>query len=128
MAFSFNNTFKDFSFKKDGRRLLTAIIASFLFALNLRTFVRTGNLFPGGVAGLTILLQRSALKYWNLSIPYTPVNILFNLFPVYIGFRFIGKKFTYYSLLVIVLSSIFVDMIPSYGEDRRFPVIEPIQE
>lgn len=30
----------------------------------------------------------------HITIPYTIVNILLNAIPVYIGFRFIGKKFT----------------------------------
>jgi uncharacterized membrane-anchored protein YitT (DUF2179 family) len=37
-----------------------------------------------------------------------------NIFPIYIGFRFIGKKFTLYSMIVIVLSSVFTDLIPHF--------------
>jgi uncharacterized membrane-anchored protein YitT (DUF2179 family) len=42
------------------------------------------------------------------------VNLLLNAFPVYIGFRFIGKKFTLYSLLTIVLTSTLTDILPGY--------------
>ena len=34
--------------------------------------------------------------------------------PVYIGFRFIGKKFTMYSCLMIFLSSALTDILPGY--------------
>ena len=63
-------------------------------ALNIKTFVRTGGLYPGGATGLTILIQRIALQYFSLQLPYSVINLLLNAFPVYIGFRYIGKKFT----------------------------------
>ena len=63
--------------------------------------------------GLTVLIQGIFDKYLNLAVPYTPVNIILNAIPVYIGFRFIGKKFTWHSLGVIVMTGIFTDLIPS---------------
>ena len=78
--------------KKDAVRVIAVIIAGTLMALNIKTFVRTGNLFPGGATGLTVLIQRLALKFLNVELPYTPINLALNAFPVYIGFRFVGKN------------------------------------
>lgn len=103
-----------FDIKKDCKRILILCVASFLMAVNIKTFVRTADLFPGGVSGLTILFQRIGETYFNVMIPYTVVNLLLNAIPVYIGFRFIGKKFTLYSCLMIVLTSVLTDMIPAY--------------
>ena len=100
--------------KKDLRRLLSVLIASVLFAVNIKSFVRAGDLFPGGVTGLSLLIQRLVLKFTGTEIPYSPINILLNAFPVYIGFRFIGKKFTLLSLLTIFVSSILTDLLPGY--------------
>lgn len=83
-------------------------------AVNIKTFVRTGGLYPGGATGLTILLQRIAEMIFHIEIPYTVVNLLLNAVPIYIGYKFIGKKFTLYSCLMIVLTSIFTDLIPAY--------------
>ena len=52
--------------------------------------------------------------FFHIEVPYTIVNLALNAFPVYIGFRFIGKKFTLYSCLMIVLTSGLTDMIPAY--------------
>lgn len=90
-------------------------LASLLMAANIKTFVRTADLFPGGAAGLTLLIQRIGESYFQILIPYTVVNLLLNAVPVYIGFRFIGKKFTMYSCLMIVLTSILTDVIPAYA-------------
>lgn len=95
-------------------RLFVVVIASILFAWNLCCFAKTANLFPGGFAGLSLLLQEIIFKFLHIRIPYTIFNIVLNLFPIYIAFKYIGKKFTLYSILTIFLSSIFVDILPQY--------------
>jgi len=95
-------------------RLAMIALASVLMAVNINTFVNAGGLFPGGATGLSVLIQRCALKYAGISLPYSPINIALNAIPIYIGFRYIGKKFTAFSLLCIFLSSTFTDLIPGY--------------
>lgn len=103
-----------FEVKNDGPRITVILICSVIMALNIKTFVRTGGLFPGGATGLTILIQRVFEKYFMIQLPYSLINVLLNAFPVYIGFRFIGKKFTMYSCLMILFSSALTDFIPGY--------------
>ena len=101
-----------FDLKKDGKRIIVVCLASVLMAINIKTFVKAGDLYPGGATGLTVLIQSIFERFLDIAIPYTLVNLLLNLVPVYIGFRFIGKKFTLYSCLMIVLTSILTDVIP----------------
>ena len=103
-----------FDLKQDSKRLVVICLASVLMAVNIKTFVRTGGLYPGGATGLTILLQTIFERFFGITVPYTAINLLLNAVPVYIGFRFIGKKFTLYSCVVIVLTSILTDMIPAH--------------
>ena len=104
----------NWNWKTDGKRVAGVLLAAALMALNMKTFVHAGDLYPGGVTGLTVLIQRLADKYWGLQLPYSPISLLLNAFPVYVGFRFVGKKFTLLSLLVIVVSSFLTDLIPAY--------------
>ena len=104
----------NFDWKKDGKRFLIVVFAAILFALNIKIFVRAGDLFPGGVTGLTVLIQRLSEKYLGIELPYSPINLLLNAFPVYIGFRYIGKKFTLLSLLMIFISGMVTDLLPTY--------------
>lgn len=101
--------------KESIKKILVICFASFLMALNIKSFVRTGGLYPEGATGLALLIQRAADMFLHITIPYTIVNILLNAIPVYIGFRFIGKKFTMYSCLMIVLTSVLTDIIPGYA-------------
>ncbi len=95
-------------------RILVVIIASAVFAINIKSFVRTGGLLPGGATGLTLLIQEIADRFFGVAIPYTPINVLINAVPVYIGFKYIGKKFTSLSCIVIVLTGVLTDIIPGY--------------
>ena len=103
-----------FSFKEDGKRILVVTIAALIMAANIKTFVRTGGLYPGGATGLTILIQRVFELFFHITLPYTVVNVALNAIPVYIGFRYIGKKFTLYSCLMILLTGLFTDMLPEH--------------
>ena len=100
--------------RNDLRRAVVVAFASVLMALNIKTFVRTGGLYPGGVTGLTVLFQRIALQYFHVDLPFSVVNILLNAFPVYVGFKFIGKKFTLLSCEMIVISAVLTDLIPTH--------------
>ena len=95
-------------------RLIVVTFASVVFAINIKSFVRTGGILPGGATGLTLLIQEIADRFVGIKVPYTPINVAINLVPVYIGFKFIGKKFTSLSCIAIVLTGILADLIPGY--------------
>ncbi len=103
-----------FDFKRDMKRVLLVLAGSLLLAVSIKIFAQAGGFIPGGISGLAVLLQKLAEDYLHLQIPYTVINIVLNAVPVYVGFRFIGKKFTLLSLLMIVASSIFTDLLPSH--------------
>lgn len=83
-------------------------------ALNTKTFVNTGGLYPGGMTGMSILIQRAVKQLAGIMLPFSIINITLNIIPVYIGFRFIGKKFTAFSCVMILLNSFFTDLIPNH--------------
>ncbi len=103
-----------FSWKDDFKIILAVCVASVIMALNINTFVQTGGLYPGGATGLTILIQRLSEKFLDIHLSFAVVNFLLNMIPIYIGFRYIGKRFTLYSCLMIVLTGLLTDLLPSY--------------
>lgn len=95
------------------KRLLLIVLASVVMAANIKSFVDAGGLFPGGFNGLTLLIQRSAQQFGGVALPFTAINLLLNAIPAVISFRLIGKRFTLYSCLMIALTSVLTDIIPS---------------
>lgn len=56
-------------------RLALMVLASVIMAVNLKSFVQAGDLVPGGFNGLTLLIQRVALRFWGLSVPSPPSTL-----------------------------------------------------
>jgi uncharacterized membrane-anchored protein YitT (DUF2179 family) len=84
-------------------------------SFNINTFVHAGGLLPGGFTGLTLLIQEIALRYGNIRLPFSLVNYTLNAVPAIICFRYIGKRFTLYSCLMILVSGFLTDWMPSTG-------------
>jgi uncharacterized membrane-anchored protein YitT (DUF2179 family) len=82
-------------------------------AFNINTFVHAGGLIPGGFTGLTLLIQEICLRYGGFHIPFSIVLYILNAVPAAICFKFIGKKFALYSVLMIVISGILTDWMPA---------------
>lgn len=99
---------------KDISRIILVVAASALLALNIKSFVDAGGLLPGGFTGLTILIQQIGKKYFALNISFAVVNIMLNAVPVMVCFKYIGKKFTILSCIMIFLTSVFTDILPNY--------------
>ena len=99
--------------KKTIIKFLLLTLAAGIFAFNLKSFIRTGNLIPGGFSGITVLIQHIGRQFFGVEIPYSLVYLPLNVIPAYIGLRYIGKKFTFESFYVVVLSSILTDIIPN---------------
>lgn len=101
-------------------RVLTICLSSLIVAVNLKSFVAAGDLFPGGFTGIARLIQRCALEFGGVELPFGPINLALNAVPAFISFKLVGKRFTLYSCLTIVMTSIFTDLIPAFAitEDK----------
>lgn len=95
-------------------RLFLVLVGAALMAVNINTFVHSGNLFPGGFTGLALLIQETILKFSGHNFPYSLLAYALNVGPVIIGFMFIGKKFTLYSVVMIVVSGLLTDILPGF--------------
>ncbi len=93
-------------------RFLLVLAGSFLMALNLNTFVHTAGLLPGGFTGITLLIQEVFLKYLHFKIPFTVFYWGLNIVPALLCFHFVGKKFTILSIIAILTSGLFTDILP----------------
>ncbi len=98
--------------KSELKMLAMLTLGACVFAFNMQSFVNTGGLFPGGFAGITLLITRSASEFLGITIPYSLVYLPLNLVPAFIGFRFIGKRFTIMSFYMVALSSFLTDLLP----------------
>jgi uncharacterized membrane-anchored protein YitT (DUF2179 family) len=82
-------------------------------AFNLNTFVKAGGLLPGGFTGIVLLIQEICLRYGNFHLPFSLAYYALNLAPAVVCFIYVGKKFTLYSFLMVLLTGFLTDWMPS---------------
>jgi len=95
------------------RRLILVLTGAVLMAFNINTFVHAGGLLPGGFTGLTLLLQEIFLRYGNIHLPFSVIFYVLNSIPAVFCYKFIGKNFTLYSVLMIIVCGLLTDFMPS---------------
>jgi len=95
------------------KRVFLVIFAGALMSFNIKTFVHAGSLIPGGFNGLSILLQQICLRFGNFNLPFSVPLYILNAVPAAVCFKFIGKKFTLYSVLAIFVTGLLADWMPS---------------
>jgi uncharacterized membrane-anchored protein YitT (DUF2179 family) len=97
------------------KRFAFVLIGAVLMSFNINTFVHAGGLIPGGFTGLTLLIQEIVLRYGNIRLPFSLINYALNALPAIVCFRYIGKRFTLYSCLMILVCGFLTDWMPSTG-------------
>ena len=95
------------------RRLFLVILGGWLMAFNIKTFVSAGGILPGGFTGVVLLLQEICLRYGGFHIPFSIPYYILNAVPAAVCFRYIGKKFTLYSIVMVIVSGFFTDWMPA---------------
>ena len=110
-----NNAIED-----NGRTILGVILGSVINAVNLAIFVDAGGFLPSGMSGLIVLIQRLVEKFSGVVLPFTPISLVFNIAAALFAIKTLGKKYTAYSFVSVIIYSLLTDMIPHiYLTDDR---------
>jgi uncharacterized membrane-anchored protein YitT (DUF2179 family) len=90
--------------KKRIADIATIIVGAFLFALAVNLFVIPNQFGEGGVTGVTIILYY--LFQWSPSI----VNIIINGLLLIVGYKFLDRQTTVYTILAVAFNSLFLHL------------------
>ncbi|AZS13292.1 YitT family protein [Paenibacillus lutimineralis] len=90
--------------KKRIADIATIIVGAFLFALAVNLFVIPNEFGEGGVTGVTIILYY--LFQWSPSI----VNIIINGLLLLVGYKFLDRQTTVYTILAVAFNSLFLHL------------------
>ncbi|MDR2767922.1 MAG: YitT family protein [Treponema sp.] len=95
------------------RRVALITAGAAIMAFNINTFVHAGSLIPGGFTGLSLLIMECAKRFAGVLVPFSPILFLLNAVPAFISFHNIGKWFSVYSCLAIILTGLLTDFMPA---------------
>ena len=94
------------------KRLTLVTLGAALMAMNINTFVHAGGLIPGGFTGLSLLIRDILLRQFNVHIPFSVLLYTLNAVPAIVCYRYVGKNFTLYSVLMVLLCGLLTDFMP----------------
>lgn len=93
--------------------MIFGLIGAVIMAVNIKTFVRAGGLYPGGFNGVTLLIQTICDRFFDITVPFSPISLALNAIPAIISFKAIGKRFTVVTSILVVATSFITDMVPA---------------
>ncbi|NWL88364.1 hypothetical protein DMN77_12270 [Paenibacillus sp. 79R4] len=88
--------------KKKITDIVTIILGALIFALDVNLFVIPNDFGEGGVTGVTIILYY--LFQWSPGL----VNFIFNSILLVVGYKFLDKQTTIYTIIAVVFNSLFL--------------------
>ena len=98
--------------KKVIQRILITLLYGLLSGIGINYFLTPSKVYSAGVTGLSQLLSSLGNDFLGINIGISLWVLLINLPLLYLSWRKLGNKFTIYSLLAVVSSSLFIKIIP----------------
>ena len=94
------------------------VAGAFIYAIGLVCFMKPANIAPGGVSGISIILN----YIWEW-MPLGTTSLVINIPLIILAWFYLGKRFTIKTLVALALSSFMTDAIvtplfPVYAGDR----------
>ena len=98
--------------RRMAQRVLLIVFGAVGAAMGMVCFVRPAGLFPGGFAGLSLLIQQICQRYLGFTPPYSALSLTMNCLAAALCFRFIGKRFAILSMLAVAITAVLTDVLP----------------
>ncbi|MBB3125852.1 uncharacterized membrane-anchored protein YitT (DUF2179 family) [Paenibacillus rhizosphaerae] len=106
--------------KKRMMEIMTIIAGAFIFALDINLFVIPHDLGEGGVTGITIILYY--LFAWSPGL----VNLILNAILLIVGYKFLDKMTTVYTIIAVVFNSLFLHLTEHWTLASNEPIVNAI--
>src|SRR5690625_1200795 len=96
----------------EARRIAIVILGSFLLAVSLNFFLISANVYASGFSGIAQLLFSIFRDFLNFHVTTEILLFLLNVPVLILGWFKVVKGFTIYSILSVVFSTLFLELIP----------------
>ena len=104
-------------------------IGAFIFAVGFMFFISPYKIVPGGVYGIAIIvhyLTTGLFSFWPEGIPIGLFGLVVNIPLVIGGIKILGPRFGVKTIVGIVLSSVFMDLIAYLRIDGDAPLVQDV--
>ena len=97
--------------RRDILYLCGILVSSFVYSFGMNTFVKSGNLFPGGYAGIARLLSLLSDTVFPFVISFSAIYWVLNVITMAFVWKRVGHKFILYSFIWFSLTSFFTGIL-----------------
>lgn len=90
------------------RDMILILAGSFIFATGVNAFIISANLGEGGVTGVSLIL----LYAFDISPAWS--TFILNAILIALGYKFLSKRSTVYTIIAVIAISVFLDLTDSW--------------
>ncbi len=94
------------------QKIIVVTFGAFLLALAMNLFLIPANVYSSGFAGVAQLISRISNDYAPFTISTGTLILLLNIPVTILAWTRVGKSFTIYSFISVLLTSFFLELIP----------------
>jgi uncharacterized membrane-anchored protein YitT (DUF2179 family) len=94
------------------QKFIIVLIGALLNAIAMNFFLIPADVYASGFAGVSQLVSRITIEYTPFTISTGTLLLLLNIPVAILGWRKIGKSFTLYSFISVLLMSLFLEVLP----------------
>jgi uncharacterized membrane-anchored protein YitT (DUF2179 family) len=106
------NYLKNVNWEKLGQKLSASVIYGILSAVALNFFYQPAHVYSSGITGLSQILTTVSREWFGLHLPIALTILILNIPVLLLSWFKLDKKLTLYTILTLVLSSLFIARIP----------------
>ena len=97
--------------KSDIVTLFWIVVSALLYSIAITSFANIGGFYPGGFAGVSRIAVDIADEFFNFDLPFYFLYAILNIIPTIFVYKYIGKRFTIFSVLQYGLVSVFTSFL-----------------
>jgi uncharacterized membrane-anchored protein YitT (DUF2179 family) len=94
------------------KKTMIVIVGAFLNALAINLFLIPANVYSSGFTGIAQLLSKVLTEQTPFNVSMGLLLFLLNIPVAILGWFKVGRSFTIYSFLSVILSSVFLELVP----------------
>lgn len=107
-----NTLFKWLPHPDYANKLSFSIVYAILSAIAVNFFYQPGKIYSSGITGIAQILTTVSTDWLGFYIPVSVALLLLNIPLFFLGWFKIGHKFTIFTGITVVLTSLFVQILP----------------
>ena len=107
-------------YKIHSKNILIGAIGAFFNAFGVNCFILSSKLGEGGTIGLSLILK------YTLELSPALTSLIINIIVIMIGWKYLSKQTAIYTLITVVITSIFLDLTEPLTLGLNDPMVNAI--